>query len=178
VSSGKSQAESFLSSDLRFHTQELLISSGGTARELYESLHVKEVEASLVPGLWFKNDEFLFCWVEPTGDYYCSVYLDFSGKGRLSSFHKDLDFGKGDPIEYITKKVVKGEGKLFPMKWGMDLVVEGALADFLRAKIYRAAYDKSRKVYRGEQIACSINQCLVRVPFSKVDPGAGTIEVD
>ncbi len=178
MSSGKSQAETFLSSDLKFHTQELLISSGDTARELYESLHVKEVEASLVAGLWFKNDEFLFCWVEPTGDYFCSVYLDFSGKGRLSSFHRDVDYGKGDPVEYIVKKEVKGEGKLFPMKWGMDLVVEGALAEFLRSKIYRAPYDKSRKIYRGEQIACSKHQCLVRVPFSKVNPGDGAIGLD
>jgi hypothetical protein len=178
VSSGKSQAETFLSSDLKFHTQELLVSSGGAARELYESLHVKEVEASLVAGLWFKNDEFLFCWVEPSGEYFCSVYLDFSGKGRLSSFHKDSDYGKGDPVDYIVNKEVKGEGKLYPMKWGMDLIVEGELADFLRKKLYRAPYDKSRKVIRGEQIACSIHQCLVRVPFSKVDPGDGAILLD
>jgi hypothetical protein len=178
VSTGKSQAETFLSSNLKFHTQELLVTSGGTARELYESLHVKEVEASLVAGLWFKNDEFLFCWVEPNGQYFCSIYLDFSGKGRLSSFHTDVDYGKGDPVDYVTSTEVKGEGKLYPMKWGMDLVVEGELAEFLRKKLYRAPYDKSRKVIRGEQIACSKNKCLVRVPFSKVDPDSGAVKLD
>lgn len=171
-------ADTFLSSDLKFHTQELLIASGGTARELYESLHVKEVEADQVAGLWFKNDKHLFCWVEPGKDYRCSLYLDFSGKGRLSDFQKDTDYGKGSVIDYITSKAVKGEGKLYPMKWGMDLVVEGKLADFLRRQLYRAPYDKERKMIRGEQIACSKEQCLVRVHFSKVDPGDGVIRLD
>jgi len=171
-------AETFLSSDLKFHTQELLISSGGTARELYEAMHVEEKEASLVAGLWFKNDKYLFCWVEPNGEYFCSVYLDFTGKGRLSSFEKDRDYGKGDPVEFITQKPARGEGKLYPMKWGMDMVVEGALADFLKKKLYRAPYDKKRKMIRGEQIACSETQCLVRVEFSKVDPGDGAILLD
>lgn len=178
VNPEKSQAETFLSSDLKFHTQELLISSGGTARELYESLHVKEVEASLVAGLWFKNDKYLFCWVEPNGEYFCSLYLDFTGKGRLSNFQTDKDYGKGDPVDYIVSKEVKGEGKLYPMKWGMDLVVEGELAQFLRKKLYRAKRDKKRKMLRGEQIACSETECLVRVPFSKVDPGSGAIQLD
>ncbi len=171
-------AETFLSSDLKFHTQELLISSGGTARELYEAMHVEEMEASLVAGLWFKNDKYLFCWVEPNGEYFCSLYLDFTGKGRLSSFEKDRDYGRGDPIEYITQKPVTGEGKLYPMKWGMDMVVEGALAEFLKKKLYRAPYDKKKKMIRGEQIACSKTQCLVRVKFSKVDPGDGAILLD
>lgn len=171
-------AETFLSSDLKFHTQELLIASGDTARELYESLHVKEVEADQVAGLWFKNDKHLFCWVDPHTGYRCSLYLDFTGKGRLSSYETDTDYGKGSVIDYITTKSVQGEGKLYPMKWGMDLIVEGKLADFLRSKLYRAPYDKKRKMIRGEQIACSENQCLVRVHFSKVDPGNGSIQLD
>lgn len=171
-------AESFLSSDLKFHTKELLIASGETARELYESLHVEEVEASQVAGLWFKNDRHLFCWVEPEKDYQCSLYLDFTGKGRLSSFETDTDYGKGSVIKYITSKAVEGEGKLYPMKWGMDMVVEGQLANFLRKKLYRAPYDKEKKMIRGEQIACSKHQCLVRVHFSKVDPQDGAISLD
>lgn len=171
-------AETFLSSNLKFHTQELLIASGGTARELYEAMHVQERQADLVAGLWFKNDEHLFCWIEPTGDFYCAVYLDFTGKGRLSSFSKDSDYGMGDPVDFIVNKPVVGEGKLYPMKWGMDMVVEGELAAFLRKKLYRAPYDRKRKMYRGEQIACSQHQCLVRVPFSKVDPSDGAIQLD
>lgn len=171
-------AETFLSSDLKFHTQELLISSGGTARELYEAMHVEEKEATLVAGLWFKNDKYLFCWIEPTGDYFCSLYLDFTGKGRLSNFQTDPDYGKGDPVDYIVNKPALGEGKLYPMKWGMDMVVEGELAAFLRKKLYRAPIDKKRKMIRGEQIACTKTQCLVRVEFSKVDPGDGAIILD
>jgi hypothetical protein len=158
--------DSGLASDLAFYSQELEVSSSAPAKEIFHGIAREAVEASLVHGLFFKNDRFVFCQREPhsyahKAFYKCSVYLKMNGLGELSNYETDSDYGKGDTVEAIITKPVKGIGNLVPTISGLKIEVTGDLANFLykkMSKIY-VDYDESEdsivEVKRGVNIFCA-----------------------
>jgi hypothetical protein len=149
------------SSQLRFHTQELAITSEKVSKEMYKSLDTKEEEADLVHALFFKYGEFLYCHKEPEESHLCATYLKFNGQGELSSFRTDADFGKGDVIEAIITKPVVGKGSVTATAEGFDLEVKGKLAGFLYNKMNEVYADYDEKENRvieskkGKDMQCN-----------------------
>lgn len=149
-------------SKLRFHTQELAITSEKIAKEMYNSLDTKEEEADLVHALFFKYGEFLYCHKEPEEAHLCAAYLNFNGLGELSSFRTDSDYGKGDVIEAIITKPVVGKGLVTPTAEGFNLEVKGKLGEFLYQKmkdVYADYDEKENRVIetkKGKDMSCQL----------------------
>ena len=157
---------------MSIHSQEVLVTSKEVSKKLYMNLKVKGKRADLVGGLYFKNDRFLFCWREPNFEYFCSFYLSMKGDGTLSSFQEDSDYGQGSLVDYIENKRVSGVGWIYEHDLGMDLIVEGDLAQRLIEKMPESKVQNNQLV--GKDIICAERseedlpaQCLVRVEYLK-----------
>ena len=164
----------------KLFTTQLSIVDRNNSVWIANGLNVPWVEANLVHGLYFKNDRHFYCAKEPSGEVQCHVYFKDLGKGELSDFRTDSDFGKGDVINGLFTKPDLGEGKIKFHEGQVYFQIKGNLAKKLMQKIspqYRK-YSKKEGVKfltaRGKHLICkqsllentiTKSVCLVRVPI-------------
>lgn len=159
------------------HTNEFSIVESKYARELFLSLPVKNTYADLVNGLIFKYHEFIFCVREPSRQFHCHIYLNGKGTGKLSSFHKDTDFGKGTILEFLSTKKLNSNADITYSNNRLRIKFEDKMAKRFWEKLdlipesYRQIAGRKIEARKGEMLNC-INDngkftCQFNIPINK-----------
>lgn len=159
------------------HTTEFSIEDNEVAKALFKRLPVYYKPADLVHGLLLKNDRYLFCVREPSRNYHCHFYLKGHGAGELSSFWKDVDYGKGSLEQFIETSPIAAKAVMSIKDNSLVITVEGKMADnlFEQLDLAKSSFHVQDGVRYEKRVGRKMN--CVRLEFKERDHAACRIFV-
>jgi hypothetical protein len=155
---------------IRYHCGEIKIIDQKWAKEIFLKLPSPVEEFSYLGDHYYRYGKYFYCTVTSAGEFDCQIYLKGEGSGELSSYYKDVDFGKGSISEFVTTAPVIGFGNPQFEDGEFHLKITGKMAEMLNKKLFLLKEQdiEGGVMLGGKHLACWEKkgqfECRLRIP--------------